>query len=39
MSYESLGKIYYKNNEKYEDIYQSRFNSEFTIKFDFNIGF
>ena len=38
MSYESLGKIYYKNNEKYEDIYQSRFNSEFTIKFDFNIG-
>lgn len=38
MSYESLGKIYYKNNDKYEDIYQSRFNSEFTIKFDFNIG-
>ena len=38
MSYESLGKIYYKNNEKYEDVYQSRFNSEFTIKFDFNIG-
>ncbi len=38
MKYELLSKIFYKNNEAYEDIYLKRFNNEFTYRYDFTIG-
>jgi len=37
MSYELLGKLYYKDNKNYEDIYMSRKNSEFSTSFDWMI--
>lgn len=37
MAYESLKKIYYKDNLKWEEEYRNRFNSPFTEHFDFNI--
>ena len=37
MDYESLGKIYYTNPEKHNEIYQARFNSPTTRHFDFTI--
>lgn len=38
MLYEPLNKIFYKNNADYERIYRERFNSEFTHRYNFNIG-
>ncbi|MBR4237562.1 Fic family protein [bacterium] len=35
---ESLYNVYYNNKEKYNELYQSRFNSENAIKFNFKIG-
>ena len=37
MTYESLQKIYYKDNSKWEEEYNNRFNAPFTEHFDFNI--
>ena len=37
MAYESLKKIYYKDNLKWEEEYRNRFSSPFTEHFDFNI--
>lgn len=37
MSYDSLEKIYYKNNLAYEEIYKNRFFSENSLHFDFKI--
>lgn len=37
MSYELLGKLYYKDNKNYEDIYMSRKNSEFSTPLDWSI--
>ena len=36
--YESLYKIYYKDNEHYEEIARSRFSSEFAVHIDFEIN-
>ena len=38
MLYSPLHKIYYKNNENYEKIYQERFCNEFSYQYDFYIG-
>lgn len=37
MAYESLKKIYYKDNSQWAEEYKNRFNSPFTEHFDFNI--
>lgn len=37
MTYENLNKIYYKDNSKWEEEYNNRFNAPFTEHFDFNI--
>lgn len=37
MSYKLLSKIYYSNNDEYENIYLSRINGESTLRFDFKI--
>lgn len=38
MVYEPLNKIFYKNHEAYETIYQERFHSEFAYRYPFMIG-
>ncbi|MFI3329789.1 MAG: Fic family protein [bacterium] len=38
MSYDSLRKLYYKNKSEYKKIYEQRFDSENTIKFNFKIN-
>lgn len=37
MEYQLLQKVYYKNRSDYEQIYQSRFNSEYAVHLDFGI--
>lgn len=38
MKYEPLSKIYYKNPQEYEDIYQKRFNSDSSVQLLIKIG-
>lgn len=38
MSYEPLSKLFYSDKEHYEEIYQNRFNSEYTTHIDFEIN-
>ncbi len=38
MAYELLGKLYYGNQETYAQTYKARFNSEETIRLDFNVA-
>lgn len=38
MSYQPLSKLFYSDREHYEEIYQSRFNSECTTHIDFDIN-
>ncbi|MBQ2837307.1 MAG: Fic family protein [Peptococcaceae bacterium] len=37
MAYETLRKLYYKNNELYKGVYRQRFNDAQTIKLDFDV--
>ena len=37
MKYEPLNKIYYKDQENFEKIYQSRLNGDYSITLDFSI--
>lgn len=38
MNYDFLSKLYYSDQQKYDSVYQSRFNSDSTLKFDFTIN-
>lgn len=38
MQYESLQKLYYKNPSQFEEIFQSRYNEENTLRFNFQIN-
>ncbi|MBQ6233556.1 MAG: Fic family protein [Clostridia bacterium] len=38
MSYQTLRKIYYKDNDHYDQEYNSRFTSEGSVKLDFYVG-
>lgn len=38
MTYKELKKMYYIDKEKYEELYQQRFNNEESLKFDFDIN-
>lgn len=38
MNYRKLASIYYENKNKHQVLYESRFNSESTYRFDVNIG-
>lgn len=38
MAYNTLYQLYFKDKSNFDDVYQNRFNSETTIKFDFDIN-
>jgi len=38
MSYEQLNKLFYKDTERYRQLYEDRFNSDYAVKLGVNIG-